>query len=748
MHRLLPVLLIGALFCTASDLDNEIISEKENAERPEESPFDISRNSTIAEIFDNAVKAYLDEDWDECIIGFETALDRYKKYRAQVIKCRQKCKEEARGSAPLFPENIEDLHFYEKKIRETLCLLICNQDYRDVAGSVALKRLPFHTEKKFVERRPYEYLHICYYQKNRYQAAANAIYTFLVIHSSHEMSIKNLRYYLTLPEVKENDVINLENEPHIEMYIKGMMAYDTEDYTEAVGLFENSLRAYIKSEEDCRIYCEGPFDQGWHPEFTSSVSNHFAYCLKCKRGCSIALNNLNGNYHNDLLANHYHYLQFAYYKLGNLKEACAAVESYLLFIPADETMLQNRDYYSALPKVEKDDFKPREEALEYVKRQEYELRLLQFIAQEFEVLEAKFDISGTKWRSKKSKKKAESTVDTEMSQNTSYLSSIHSPPGQSRSTMLLLTNRTRMTNEENQQERKERKSRAAKQLKAISGIRIVAGEEELGGKLRYVADGFLNKTECNLLLQLAQIGAVEGDGYEENKSPHSKFEVFEGVTLGRAALMVYFGLVEPELLDLVLRSTEAARDHLERYLHLDQQLHFTYTHLVCRSALLDTSSDRERLSHAIHADNCLLDDQNNCIRKSPAYTWRDYSAILYLNDDFSGGEFIFAKTQTMESIQSTVQPRCGRMVGFSADGNNLHGVRGILRGKRCALALWFTHDEAHVETERVLARAVLRRVRNSGSVTRDDDFDIPIRHEDMLIERFREDKTLRHLLKN
>jgi hypothetical protein len=30
---------------------------------------------------------------------------------------------------------------------------------------------------------------------------------------------------------------------------------------------------------------------------------------------------------------------------------------------------------------------------------------------------------------------------------------------------------------------------------------------------------------------------VQGDGYKGNKSPHTDFERFEGVTLGRAALV-------------------------------------------------------------------------------------------------------------------------------------------------------------------------------------------------------------------
>ena len=50
--------------------------------------------------------------------------------------------------------------------------------------------------------------------------------------------------------------------------------------------------------------------------------------------------------------------------------------------------------------------------------------------------------------------------------------------------------------------------------------------------------------------------------------------------------MVYFGLTKPELLKLFLQRTEEARNHVERYFDLDRPLYFTYTHLVCRTALL------------------------------------------------------------------------------------------------------------------------------------------------------------------
>lgn len=41
--------------------------------------------------------------------------------------------------------------------------------------------------------------------------------------------------------------------------------------------------------------------------------------------------------------------------------------------------------------------------------------------------------------------------------------------------------------------------------------------------------------ECNL--KPLQVAAVQGDGYKGNKSPHTDFERFEGVSLGRAALV-------------------------------------------------------------------------------------------------------------------------------------------------------------------------------------------------------------------
>lgn len=48
-----------------------------------------------------------------------------------------------------------------------------------------------------------------------------------------------------------------------------------------------------------------------------------------------------------------------YSLVGDIKKTCQAVESYLLFLPADETMVDNKEYYRNLPKVQENYFVPR-----------------------------------------------------------------------------------------------------------------------------------------------------------------------------------------------------------------------------------------------------------------------------------------------------------------------------------------------------------------------------------------------------
>jgi len=64
---------------------------------------------------------------------------------------------------------------------------------------------------------------------------------------------------------------------------------------------------------------------------------------------------------------------------------------------------------------------------------------------------------------------------------------------------------------------------------------------------------------------------------------------------------------------------------------------------------------------------------------------RHYSAVCYLNDDYSGGSTFFSE-ENKECI-----PETGKLVTFKSEVE--HGVNKVISGDRYTLAMWFTRDE-------------------------------------------------------
>lgn len=239
------------------------------------------------------------------------------------------------------------------------------------------------------------------------------------------------------------------------------------------------------------------------------------------------------------------------------------------------------------------------------------------------------------------------------------------------------------------------------------GVEIVQDADKLLGKERFVADGLSTPDECDTLIKLAKQEGVSGDGYRGRVSPHTENEIFTGLDMKHGDQLVRDSQVSPGTLELFLDISEHARLLVEKYLNLTQPLYFDYTHLVCRTAI-EGDTDREAdLSHPVHSDNCMIQPDGSCIPDAFAYVQRHYSAVLYLNDNFEGGQFFFAHRNKSEQI--ALEPKCGRLVAFNA--GDYHGVKAVTKGQRCAIAMWFTHDPNFVEVSRKHARRTLENIR-------------------------------------
>ena len=212
-----------------------------------------------------------------------------------------------------------------------------------------------------------------------------------------------------------------------------------------------------------------------------------------------------------------------------------------------------------------------------------------------------------------------------------------------------------------------------------------------------------------------------GDGYNGSESPHNTNEKFSGATLSLVADKVLAGHLDVSYLSTYYYLAERVRRQIQLYNNLDE-LYQDYVHLVCRDVKdnekideaeyqkeiknwLDQNNPRypfyrlsEHFSHPIHSDNCRMLHNGTCERKLPAYVWREYSAVVYLHDDFKGGEFVLADG-TGKKIMTNVEPKCGRLAAFGAGKECLHGVKAVRSGRRCALAQWFTLDHSRRDAE-------------------------------------------------
>lgn len=332
---------------------------------------------TYDELYRRGVENYLEENWSECIDDLETAIAKHKRVLTAIADCRMQCANKEYDY--LNQQNIEDLHFYEKMIRKTLCFMKCKRlNYEDVKFNKA----PDGKSLKDIENlEPYLYIQNCYYKDNDIQKAASAAFTYLVRHPDNFLAKNNLKYYLTLPQVNPREVTNHETEEFYSLYLNAVNSYGDEDWNQVIAYMEEALHSYFAADDRCRVLCESSFDQGWLPDFTASISNHFTYCLQCKQGCSEKLKTLDGVKGDELLGDFYNYLQMAYYKVKKAPKALRSVASYLLIYPNDEEMLHNKVLYSN--RIDDTPIEPRPEIVYYLSRNAYEKKLLKFIDDEF-----------------------------------------------------------------------------------------------------------------------------------------------------------------------------------------------------------------------------------------------------------------------------------------------------------------------------------------------------------------------------
>ncbi|XP_044856486.1 prolyl 3-hydroxylase 3 [Mauremys mutica] len=627
-------------------------------------------------LYADGVRAYFARDWPRAAELLQRALHSYSQLLAARRGCQGRCRDEAGFAGPPAAPSWET-RFFDRVLQRAECLGECLG--RRLGAEPSLHRASREIQEDFEQREPYNYLQVALFQLKKLDEAVSAAHTFFVANPQHLQMREDMEKYQRMAGVKLESFRDLQATLYWEAYETGVQHYNVDEYLQAAVKLEESLEEVLLALEDCRALCEGPQEDGteeeMQPGLYEAIAAHYIQVLKCRQHCVLEVATKPGRVSatDDFIPSHLDLLQFAYDQVGNHALAAECAASYLLFYPSDELMLEKMKRYQA-ELGEGASITARENIQRYVQRSLMEKKLIYYAV---EHLGGTFD-DPDPW-----------TPDE------------------------LIPESLKQKHRENQEKQRLENLDVGEQEQrgpfTFEGITVAMDSHQLNGSQRVVFDRVLTDSECKDILRLAKAAGGTGDGYRGRQSPHTPHERFEGLTVLKALQLAQDGTVNWRDATLLLHASEKSRKIVESYFTPGKRLHFSFTHLVCRTAVEGDQDGRMDLSHPVHADNCLLDPEGKeCWREPPAYMYRDYSGILYLNDDFHGGDLFFTELDAV-TVTAQVRPKCGKLVAFSSGGENPHGVWAVTRGRRCAIALWYTLSPEHAEQERMEAEELMRQ---------------------------------------
>ncbi|KAL0962065.1 hypothetical protein UPYG_G00335240 [Umbra pygmaea] len=323
-----------------------------------------------------ALDQYTGEKWQETVDYLEVSLRLYRLLRDSEAFCNLNCSSVRLDNEEKFTD-FPELHVFGNVMKRAQCLKRCKQ------GLPAFRQtMPSRdTVEEFERREPYKYLQFAYFKSDNLAKAVSAAHTFLLKHPDDEMMQRNMAYYKSLPGAEEH-LKDLETKSYEMLFVRAVRAYNGDNYRTSVSDMELALRDFFKVYDECLAASEGAREIKDFKDFYPSIADHYTEVLERKVKCEAELTPVVGGFIVEkFVATMYHYLQFAYYKLNDLKNAVPCVASYMLFDPSDDVMKNNVVYYQYHRDkygLTDEDFLPRAEAVRYLNQTTMQLEMLEF----------------------------------------------------------------------------------------------------------------------------------------------------------------------------------------------------------------------------------------------------------------------------------------------------------------------------------------------------------------------------------
>lgn len=325
--------------------------------------------------YNYAMEQYRVQNWAETIKFLELSLRLHRLLRDSEAFCCSNCSSVSRDNDTLFEDS--SLRVMRHILLRAACLKKCKADFPVFKLTYPRRDLL----ETFEKRTPYRYIQYAYFQLNNLEKAVAATHTFLKKNPDDVLLTKNINYYKTLFDVEEY-LIDHEEQPYESVFLKSVTLYNNGDFSNSARNMEQAITQYFEVYNLCLAGCDSSYEIVEFKDFYPSMADLYINALKCKVKCEENLTpSVGGFFVEKFVATMYHYLQFSYYKLNDVKNAAPCAASYMLFDPKDQVMQQNVAYYRFYREqwgLNDNDFEPRPEALRYFNQTTKQKEMLEF----------------------------------------------------------------------------------------------------------------------------------------------------------------------------------------------------------------------------------------------------------------------------------------------------------------------------------------------------------------------------------
>ncbi|MCP9265836.1 hypothetical protein DINM_021232 [Dirofilaria immitis] len=256
---------------------------------------------TFEQLYKYGKIEYTKGNWNDCIAFF------FGQSKISIILLMKMC-----GVARKLKdakEDIVEIAMMYTNAQHALCLFRCKND------RLTTMRPPLNDPDVFEEfqaRKPYQYLQICYWKQKDLALAVRSAYTYLVANPRDQETLDNLAFYMEQDGYNENMLIDVRQMKYEASYMRGVKAYNDEEWQLCVNEFEISVKQFFDEEQKCRHVCTDKlnweaFDSA-NPEITTVIASIYLSVLRCKHDCVKKLSRVNGHDIGFILPSYFEYL--------------------------------------------------------------------------------------------------------------------------------------------------------------------------------------------------------------------------------------------------------------------------------------------------------------------------------------------------------------------------------------------------------------------------------------------------------